>query len=121
NESKLDVQGQGVYELGQGYYKWIITMHVLFFIVLLEEVKLYHAGPASWWWIPFVAFAAAHLIRFWTLISLGRFLNTTMIVFSGTAVFKKRLYRFMRHANYAMVAVEILSFPLIFQAYVTAV
>lgn len=115
------MKDQGAYEVGAEHYKWIVAVHTGFFISLFVEVKLFEAQPASWWLIPFVFFAGAQILRFWALFSLGRYWNTKIIVLPGANVVESGPYRFLRHPNYVIVAVEIFMIPLVFQAYVTAV
>lgn len=119
NERRM--KAQGAYEVGQEHYKWIVVVHVLFFLSLIVEVKGFHAQPAAWWWIPFVVFILAQILRSWALFSLGRFWNTKIIILPGAKVVEKGPYRFLRHPNYVIVAAELFMVPLIFQAYVTAV
>lgn len=112
---------RGAFEVGGEHYKWIVAVHLLFFISLLVEVKGFGARPAFWWPLPFAFFAAAQVLRFWALRSLGRYWNTRIIVLPEAKVVEKGPYRFLRHPNYVIVAIEILAIPLIFQAYVTAI
>ncbi|HET7579406.1 MAG TPA: isoprenylcysteine carboxyl methyltransferase family protein [Bacillales bacterium] len=115
------MKARGGFEAGAAHYKWIVMVHVLFFISLTIEVQGFGAHPAFWWPIPFAVFVAAQLLRFWALFSLGHYWNTRIIVLPGAKVVAKGPYRFMRHPNYVIVATEILTIPLIFQAYATAV
>ncbi|HEX6922689.1 MAG TPA: isoprenylcysteine carboxyl methyltransferase family protein [Bacillales bacterium] len=115
------MKAQGAYEAGAEHYKWIVAIHVGFFIALFVEVKLFGSHPAFWWAVPFFFFALAQIMRFWALFSLGRYWNTKIIVLPGADAVEKGPYRFFRHPNYVIVATEILMVPLIFQAYVTAV
>ncbi|WP_027725080.1 isoprenylcysteine carboxyl methyltransferase family protein [Tuberibacillus calidus] len=111
---------KGAYEVGEAHYKWIVLLHTLFFIVLYAEVTLFDKRPASWFWLPFVFFIAAQVVRVWAIRSLGVFWNTKIIVLPGAEVVAKGPYRYLRHPNYLIVATEFLTLPLIFQAYFTA-
>lgn len=115
------MKARGAFEVGAEHYKWIVAVHVLFFLSLLIEVEGFGARPAFWWPIPFAFFAMAQFLRFWALGSLGRYWNTKIIVLPEAKVVEKGPYRFLRHPNYTIVATEILAIPLIFQAYVTAI
>ncbi|HEX7064682.1 MAG TPA: isoprenylcysteine carboxyl methyltransferase family protein [Bacillales bacterium] len=115
------MKSQGAYEAGAEHYKWIGAVHTGFFVSLFVEARLFGSQPASWWLIPFIFFVAAQVLRFWALFSLGRYWNTKIIVLPGADVVERGPYRFLRHPNYVIVAVEIFTIPLIFQAYVTAV
>jgi methyltransferase len=115
------MKARGAFETGQSHYKWIVLVHTGFFLSFFIEVVFVDREPAVWWWIPFVVFLAAQVLRVWSLASLGHFWNTRIIILPGADVVAKGPYRLMRHPNYVIVAAEILSIPLIFQAYVTAV
>lgn len=112
---------QGAYEVGKQQYKYIVMMHIMFLISLCTEVLYFGREPASWWWIPFSLFVGAQIVRFWSLSSLGRFWNTRIIILPNAEVVTKGPYRFIRHPNYVIVAIEILTLPLLFQAYFTAI
>lgn len=114
------MKARGGYEVGRSHYKWIVGVHVLFFLSLLVEVAVFGSHPASWWWLPFAVFVVAQVCRFWALFSLGPYWNTKIIVLPGAKVVQNGPYRFLRHPNYMIVATEILVIPLIFQAYGTA-
>lgn len=115
------MKARGGIEMGHAHYKWMVCVHVLFLISLLVEVQVFGARSAAWWWAPLAVFVAAQVMRFWALFSLGPYWNTKIIVVAGADVIAKGPYRFLRHPNYVIVAAEILTLPLIFQAYVTAV
>ena len=53
-------------------------------------------------------------VRLWVLATLGRRWNTRGAVAAETAVETGGPYRFVRHPNYAVVAVELLALPLAF-------
>ncbi|HET7615661.1 MAG TPA: isoprenylcysteine carboxylmethyltransferase family protein, partial [Bacillales bacterium] len=115
------MKARGAFEAGADHYKWIVTVHVLFLLSLIGEVAVFGSRPAFWWPLPFFLFAAAQVMRFWVLFAMGRFWNTKIIILPGARVVAKGPFRFLRHPNYLIVAVEIAMVPLIFQAYYTAV
>ncbi|MGV3487477.1 MAG: isoprenylcysteine carboxyl methyltransferase family protein [Tuberibacillus sp.] len=119
NEARL--KQQGAYEVGGEHYKWIVLLHVLFFIMLIMEVSFFNKRPASWFWIPLALFLLAQWVRVWAIKSLGVYWNTKIIVLPGAEAVSNGPYRYVRHPNYLIVATEILTLPLIFQAYFTAV
>lgn len=63
---------------------------------------------------------AAQAVRVWTLKTLGRLWCTRILVVPDMELATGGPYRYLRHPNYLVVAVELLSLPLIFGAYVTA-
>lgn len=119
NEKKL--LRKGAIEAGKDHYKWMVSMHVAFFVVFFIEVYVFKAQPPSWWIVPFVLFLMGQVIRVWAISSLGEFWNTKIILLPGANVVAKGPYRFMRHPNYTIVSLELLVMPLIFGAYFTAI
>ena len=59
-------------------------------------------------------------LRIWCIRSLGTFWNTKILILPDAQVVRKGPYVYMRHPNYAVVCLEILLLPLMFQAYFTA-
>ncbi len=114
------LRAQGAYEVGQRHYPFIVTLHVAFFFSLALEVVLFRMAPAAWWWIPFLLFAAAQTLRYWSIATLGRRWNTRVLILPETEPIRRGPYRYLRHPNYVAVAIELLCLPLIFQAYFTA-
>ncbi|MDQ0337776.1 methyltransferase [Caldalkalibacillus uzonensis] len=111
---------QGAYEVGRSHYKYMVLVHMGFFLVLISEVLFWSTGLPSWWPLPLAVFGLAQSLRVWCLLSLGRFWNTRIIVLPGAKVVTRGPYRFIRHPNYVVVLLEFVSLPLLFQAYVTA-
>jgi len=112
---------RGGHEVGRGHYPIAVTLHTTFLASLICETSLLHKQPASWWWIPFAAFLLAQALRYWSMISLGHFWNTRIFILPGAELIRRGPYRFLHHPNYRAVVVEIVTLPLIVQAYFTAV
>ena len=51
---------------------------------------------------------------------MGQHWNTRILVVPGARLVRRGPYRYLKHPNYVVVAVEILTFPLIFGAWITA-
>ena len=60
------------------------------------------------------AFVAAQPLRVWTLLTLGQWWNARGRVAEATKVVTGGPYRYVRHPNYAVVAVELVSLPAAF-------
>src|SRR5699024_7888527 len=60
------------------------------------------------------------LCRVWCMLSLGRFLNTKIIVLPSVAVIKTGPYKYMKHPNYVIVFAELFLLPVMFGALWTA-
>lgn len=112
---------QGGYEVGNSHYKYIVLLHICFFVSLLLEVTLFQKQASVFWYIPFTLFTLAQALRLWSMNSLGVFWNTKIIVVPRARVVRKGPYKFMRHPNYLIVMTEIMTLPLIFQAYFTLI
>ncbi|MGI2328726.1 isoprenylcysteine carboxyl methyltransferase family protein [Planococcus sp. YIM B11945] len=115
------MKAQGAIEAGASHYKWIVLLHVLFFISLLAEVLYLDGAKGPFWMVFFVAFVIAQILRVWALASLGRFWNTKILVLPGARKIASGPYRWLPHPNYIVVALEILTLPLVFGAWRTAV
>ncbi|AGT31882.1 hypothetical protein M493_08015 [Geobacillus genomosp. 3] len=114
------VKALGAQEFGSRHYPWIVLMHVSFLVSLALEVLRKGARPSRSWPLLFPLFLAVQGLRVWTILSLGRFWNTKILIVPNRPVVKKGPYRWIRHPNYAVVALEIALLPLLFDAHMTA-
>ena len=96
-------------EAGSGHYPAIVALHA--------------AWLAALWWLapgrpislPLLAsFGLVELARLWVLVTLGRRWTTRLIVVPGETLVARGPYRFLRHPNYLVVALEIALLPLVF-------
>ncbi|WLR53026.1 isoprenylcysteine carboxylmethyltransferase family protein [Bacillus tianshenii] len=114
------MKANGAIEIGKEHYKWIVFLHIAFFISLLTEVLALERQLSPIWPLFFVLFVSAQYIRFWSLKSLGRFWNTKILVLPNVNVISKGPYKYIRHPNYLIVTMEIFLLPMMFEAYYTA-
>ena len=70
--------------------------------------------------MPLAAFLLVQPLRYWAIFSLGESWNTKILVVPGAKPVRSGPYRYLAHPNYVVVVVEILAFPLIFGAWMTA-
>ncbi|EKN69540.1 hypothetical protein BABA_08936 [Neobacillus bataviensis LMG 21833] len=110
----------GAVEFGKRHYKYMVAMHVLFFLVFITEKVLLNRLLSPIWPIVLCLFCFAQFIRIWALATLGMYWNTKILVLAGAKVVRKGPYRFLKHPNYFVVAIELLVVPLLFTAYYTA-
>lgn len=110
----------GAIEYGANHYKYIVSLHTLFFISLIIEYTL-HPTLINGWYFFFTLFILAQGLRIWSLFSLGKYWNTKILIIPHSAKVSKGPYRFMKHPNYIVVAIELFTLPMIFGAYVTAI
>ncbi|MGZ4112988.1 MAG: isoprenylcysteine carboxyl methyltransferase family protein, partial [Tumebacillaceae bacterium] len=115
------IKSLGGYEVGASHYPYIVALHACFLLSLLAEV--YERGRLAELphLIPFALFLLAQCLRVWALLSLGRFWNTRIFVLPRSHAVERGPYRFLRHPNYTVVAVELLTLPLACGAPLTAV
>ena len=100
---------EGAYEIGRGHYPAIVFLHSAwlatlwaFFLAGLTVLQPWAA----------IAYLAVQALRLWTLLSLGRYWTTRIIVVPNAPLVRKGPYRFIRHPNYLVVALEIALLPL---------
>ncbi len=115
------MRSQGAFEVGADHYPVMVLMHTGFFVTLLLEVTALDRPLSPIWLVLLTIFLIAQVMRIWCLISLGKYWNTKILVLPGADVVKKGPYRWIRHPNYLIVTVELLTLPLLFGAYFTAI
>lgn len=111
---------QGGYEAGSEHYPLIVWLHILFFVSLLIEVHVIDLGLSSIWVPLLVIFIGAQALRIWSILSLGRYWNTKIIILPQAKIQRKGPYQWLKHPNYMVVAFELAVIPLLFGAYITA-
>ncbi|HET9927770.1 MAG TPA: isoprenylcysteine carboxylmethyltransferase family protein [Rubrobacter sp.] len=119
NERRL--RARGAVEWGSSHYPVIVAVHTLWLVSTLVEGLLRGPEPPAWWPVPLAAFLLVQPLRYWAILTLGENWNTRVLVVPGGKLVRRGPYRYFPHPNYIVVAVEILTFPLIFGAWITAV
>jgi methyltransferase len=112
---------RGGVESARGQMPWMIALHVGLLLGALAEVWLLGRPfiPALGW--PMLAIVVlCQLGRGWTILALGRRWSTRVIVVPGMARVVSGPYRWMRHPNYFVVAIEGAALPLVHTAWITA-
>ena len=105
--------GEGGVEHGAAHYPSIVLLHgawlaAQFLLIPAESV------PEPWLLGLYVLLQAG---RAWVIFSLGGRWTTRIIVVPGRAPVRRGPYRFLRHPNYLIVALEIAVLPLAFGAW----
>jgi methyltransferase len=93
---------RGAYEVGAGHYPAIVTLHATWLGVL-------------WWWgrrrrvsLPLLGlFALLQLGRVWVWMTLRGRWTTRILMLPGEAPITGGPYRYLRHPNYLIVALEL--------------
>lgn len=114
---------KGGIEYGKKHYRFIVIMHILFFVSMVIEYKIkerdFQINIFNYLFLVFLIIL--ELLRIWTLMSLGKYWNTKVYRIPGAELIRTGPYKFLRHPNYAIVAGEIFVIPMIFNLYYTAV
>jgi len=113
-------RARGAVERGRGHYPFIVALHTLWLVSTLVEGILRGPELPVLWPVPLALFLLVQPLRYWALFSLGESWNTKILVVPGARPVRRGPYRYLNHPTYVVVVVEILSFPLIFGAWVTA-
>nr|WP_034659040.1 isoprenylcysteine carboxylmethyltransferase family protein [Robertmurraya massiliosenegalensis] len=113
------LKNQGGIEIGQAHYRYMIIIHVLFFVSLVTEIVRANSSIHPIWPLILVLFLLTQLGRVWVIYSLGRHWNTKIIVIPEVQVVRKGPYRFLKHPNYVIVTLELMIIPLLYEAYIT--
>ena len=103
---------EGAIEAGSAHYPFIIVLHAAWFLALLLFVPPGRAP--QWLWLIF--FLLLQPLRFWVISTLGRFWTTRVISLPGAPLVRRGPFRFIRHPNYLIVELELITLPLAFGA-----
>jgi len=98
----------------------IVVLHTLWLVSTLVEGLLRGPDIPAFWPVPLALFLLVQPLRYWAIFSLGERWNTKILVLPGKKPVRRGPYRYIDHPNYVVVVVEILTFPLIFGAWITA-
>ncbi|HZY66838.1 MAG TPA: isoprenylcysteine carboxylmethyltransferase family protein [Rubrobacteraceae bacterium] len=115
NERRL--RSRGAVERGREHYPLMAGLHALWLAFTLLEGS---ARKTRLRRLPLVSFLAVQPLRYWAIHALGEHWNTRILVVPGEKLVNKGPYKYLSHPNYLVVIVEILTFPLIFGAHLTA-
>lgn len=110
NRNTKALMAAGAVEHGAGHYPVIVLLHTAWLAAMLwsalntSEVNLYLV----------VLFVFLQVGRIWVLVTLGRYWTTRIISVPDAPMIKTGPFRFVRHPNYLVVALEIVVLPLAF-------
>jgi methyltransferase len=106
----------GGIEHGAGHYPLIVALHGGWLAALFALVP--PEAPADWRLL--ACYGLLQLGRLWVIASLGARWTTRVIALPGARHVRRGPYRFLRHPNYLIVALEIPLLPLAFGAWQVA-
>ncbi|MBA2691668.1 MAG: hypothetical protein H0U65_04125 [Rubrobacter sp.] len=118
NERRL--RARGAVEFGSGHYPVMVGLHSAWLASTLVEGVWRGISVPSWWVAPLLLFLLAQIVRYWAISTLGDRWNTRILVVPGERLVRRGPYKYLSHPNYVVVIVEILCFPLVFGAWMTA-
>jgi len=103
---------EGAVEAGSAHYPLIIALHLAWFLALSFLVPW--GQPPQWPWL--ILFLLLQPLRLWVIATLGRFWTTRVISLPSAPLIRRGPFRFVRHPNYLIVELELISLPLAFGA-----
>lgn len=119
--NEIWMKSKGGIEVGRSHYRYMVMIHVFFFISFILEVLLLKKTPSPFWPFLLSLFITTQIGRVWVIFTLGKYWNTKIILLPQGNVVKKGPYRFLKHPNYFIVSLELIIIPFMFQAYLTAI
>jgi methyltransferase len=114
------LRARGAVERGERHYKPMVALHALWLLSTFLEGTLRGPEFPAYWPVPLMLFLLVQPLRYWAISTLGENWNTRILVVPGMKLVRRGPYRYLKHPNYVVVVVEILTFPLIFGAWITA-
>lgn len=110
-------RAQGAQEYGREHYPAFFVLHPTWMLSALLEGRR-SRGRVS---LPaLLLFVLAQPLRYWVIRTLGRYWNTRILIVPGGERVRRGPFRYLRHPNYAVVALEIAAAPLAVGAWRTA-
>jgi methyltransferase len=100
---------RGGYEAGSGHYWLIVILHAAWIIGLWVYAR---DNEVNWTWL--FVYLAIEALRGWVVAALGDRWTTRIIVMPGEPLVARGPYRYLRHPNYIVVALEIFVLPMVF-------
>ncbi|PPR78428.1 MAG: hypothetical protein CFH01_00993 [Alphaproteobacteria bacterium MarineAlpha2_Bin1] len=107
----------GAREYYAKHYPFFVILHTSWIISLLIFIS-HDQDPNI---ILLILFCILQLLRFWVLISLGKYWTTRIIHLDGAKLVRKGPYRWINHPNYVIVFFEVLILPLVFGSWIIAI
>jgi len=117
----LRMLAAGAVPVSEPHFKWIVAVHTGVLIGAALEV-IFLKRPFIPWLAAtmFGLFIASNLLRLWVVLSLGQLWSVNVMDSSQLGIVTSGPFRFVRHPNYTGVVLEVISLPLIYSAWITA-
>lgn len=107
---------KGGREIGRDHYPLLVALHAGWLLTLILLAR----PTAEVHWLLLAAFLLLQIGRVWVIASLGPYWTTRIITLDGAPLRRRGPYRWLRHPNYVVVALEIPLLPLILDLPVVA-
>lgn len=101
------LRARGAREVGAGHYPLIVALHIAW-LGAMAVFGLDQPVAATW----LAVFAALQVARVWILASLGPRWTTRILVLDAPLV-RRGPFALLRHPNYALVAAEVFTAPMV--------
>jgi methyltransferase len=112
---------QGASRISEPHFPWMVVLHAGVMIGAGVEVIVLHRPLIPALAIPMVIlFLLSNALRWWVIRSLRGHWNVQVVDSARLGVVTSGPYRWIRHPNYVAVFAELLSLPLIYTAWITA-
>ena len=105
-------------EIGAAHYPLIVSVHAAWLLALVAWAVFVPQHLSMLWLLVYIAL---QVLRLWVMLTLGRFWTTRIIVPREMPLIRRGPYRFLRHPNYVVVALEIAALPLVIGAWPLAI
>jgi methyltransferase len=113
---------RGGVESARRQMPWMIALHVGLLAGSVAEAWLLARPFIPWLGWPMLVIAVASQVARYSIIrTLGQQWNTRVIVVPGMPTVARGPYRWVRHPNYIVVAIEGVALPLVHTAWITAI
>ena len=100
----------GGHTVGDRHYPAVIGLHAAWLLALWWVGRTLPAPD----WLLFGLFVLLELTRLWVIATLGRFWTTRIVTLPEAPLVRSGPYRWLRHPNYLIVALEV---PLLLYAF----
>lgn len=110
------LRARGGIEYGAAHYPLIVVLHAAW----LAAMVLFLPADAAPRPALLVLYVLLQPLRYWAIASLGEFWTTRVIVVPDAQPVRRGPYRYIRHPNYLVVALEIPLLPAAFGAWMVA-
>lgn len=105
------LRARGAIEIAPRSYRLMVSLHLMFFISLAIESWPWHTPLDNLHMALLGALLVVQALRYWSIISLGEFWNTRILILPGSPVIRSGPYRFLKHPNYLVIVLEFALLP----------